>query len=443
MEIDFTRPVGANRIQEMAGEIERLRETNQYLRAELDKIYGSKSWNLGQLLSSATEDPPVEEVQRGELSQKERGKLKKILVVDEWLPIPDREGGALRLLSLLGLLRDLDYAVTFIALGGSYHAPYRYLKQVQSLGVEVLDGLFTLPNMRFILKNRHFDIVILERAPVALSLMLLVRICSPRSKIIFDSVDLQFVRENRRAQVLQNSEFAYLAKNLREAELFLSKSCEQVWVCSAEEKAILQNTPLHATIEQIPNIHEVATQIAPFEDRQGIVFFGNLRFAPNEDGVLYFVREILPKVWKTSPQIVFYIVGSSVPHSIKVLQSERIIVKGHVKELDRFLSTCRLSVAPLRFGAGVKGKVGLSLAQGLPVVTTSVAAEGMDLLDGDTAMITNDVNLFAQKVLRSYENRNLWNTLSRNGLAHMASRFSPLAVRKLIDDSLKNLYMNC
>jgi glycosyltransferase involved in cell wall biosynthesis len=96
-----------------------------------------------------------------------------------------------------------------------------------------------------------------------------------------------------------------------------------------------------------------------------------------------------------------------------------------------------LTVAPLRFGAGVKGKIGEALSYGLPVVTTNIGAEGMSLRDGEEALIADSPRDFAAAVLRAYRDEALWRRLSECGYAHVRQHFSPEAVGQVINDSIK------
>ena len=107
---------------------------------------------------------------------------------------------------------------------------------------------------------------------------------------------------------------------------------------------------------------------------------------------------------------------------------------GHVADLDPFMRDVRIAIAPLRFGAGVKGKVNLSMAHGQPVVATACAVEGMHLRDGEDALVADDPHAFADAVVRLHEDEALWNTLARNGLESVAAHFSLDAARKTVSE---------
>src|SRR5205814_10715677 len=112
-----------------------------------------------------------------------------------------------------------------------------------------------------------------------------------------------------------------------------------------------------------------------FADSQHLPFIGNLAHRPNSDGVLYFLREVYPLVRAALPQIELDIIGDN-PAEIAAYASPDVRVRGYVPDVEPFWQARRVFVAPLRYGAGVKGKIGEALAHGLPVVTTTVGAEG-------------------------------------------------------------------
>ena len=156
------------------------------------------------------------------------------------------------------------------------------------------------------------------------------------------------------------------------------------------------------------------------------------------DAVQFFVSSIFPELRRTIPGVKFYVVGSNPTDAIRSLASEDIVVTGYVPDASEYFRNCRLSVAPLRIGAGVKGKVNMSLAYGLPAVVTSIAAEGMHLVDGENALIADDPPAFIAAVQRLHHSEALWAKLSANGMKNVEEHFSfEVASReldRLLDD---------
>ncbi|HZQ07511.1 MAG TPA: glycosyltransferase family 4 protein, partial [Anaerolineae bacterium] len=123
------------------------------------------------------------------------------------------------------------------------------------------------------------------------------------------------------------------------------------------------------------------------------------------------------------------IIGSEPPHWLKELSDPKILVTGYVRDLAAYLNRCRLTIAPLRYGAGVKGKVLESMSYGVPVVATSIAAEGIPAQDGCALLIADDPLRFADAVMELYMNQTLWNELSINGLVLIENYFSASVAR--------------
>jgi glycosyltransferase involved in cell wall biosynthesis len=153
-----------------------------------------------------------------------------------------------------------------------------------------------------------------------------------------------------------------------------------------------------------------------FRDRRDIVFVGGYQHPPNVDAVKYFAEEVMPMLRQKLPGIRFYAVGSKPPPDILALASEDVIITGFVEELNPLLDRMRVSVAPLRYGAGIKGKIGTAMAVGLPVVATSLAAEGMSLTDGENILVADGAEALADTLVRIYQDEALWSHISENGL---------------------------
>jgi glycosyltransferase involved in cell wall biosynthesis len=151
------------------------------------------------------------------------------------------------------------------------------------------------------------------------------------------------------------------------------------------------------------------------------------------DAVRWFVQEVFPRVRQKLPQVDFHCIGGDVPHSIATLgEQEGVIVHGHVPDLDFAMDGMRLAVAPLRFGAGVKGKVNLSMAHGQPVVATKCAVEGMHLQAGVDVLVADEAQEFADAVVDLYDDEEAWSKLSRNGLENVARHFSMESARGVV-----------
>jgi glycosyltransferase involved in cell wall biosynthesis len=162
------------------------------------------------------------------------------------------------------------------------------------------------------------------------------------------------------------------------------------------------------------------------------MFVGGFQHPPNLDAAEWLIDEIMPRVRRDIPDARLHIIGSRMPESLRERRSEGVVMHGYVEELGPYLEGCRLSVAPLRYGAGVKGKVNQAMAWGLPVVATGCAAEGMYLADGEDVLVADDTEAFAAAIVRAYNDEALWTKLSDGGLANVEQHFSFDAARRAI-----------
>jgi glycosyltransferase involved in cell wall biosynthesis len=349
----------------------------------------------------------------------------RVLIADARVPTPDRDSGSVRMFAIIKLLRRLGRDVTFVAAEpGRDPGCERSLRQ---LGVELVTGL---PAGRRHLAERGHEYAhaILSRPEVAEHLVLAVRAHAPRARLVYDTVDLHWVRMERAAALTGDPVVRAAAERFGRLERFLVDAADEtLTVTDVERETILRERPA-ATVSVFPNIHEVAPGATPWAGRRDLVFIGGFDHAPNVDAVVWFAREILPLVRRRLPGVVFRVVGSRAPSLVRKLEGEAVKVLGFVPDVAPVFDASRVFVSPLRFGAGMKGKVGHSMSLGLPIVTTSIGAEGMGLADGDLALIADDPEAFAAAVVRLYEDEQLWLRLSTRGVEHVRARYSEEAV---------------
>ncbi len=279
-------------------------------------------------------------------------------------------------------------------------------------------------------RGREFDIILLSRHYVAAGYIGLARLHAPQAQLVFDTVDLHYLREERAAEMEGKPDLAAHAASTRAQELKIMRECDVTLVVSPVEREVLAADAPDVRVEVLSNVHEIHGCRLPYAERKDLVFVGGFQHPPNTDAVSWFVREVFPQVRAVLPGVRFHVIGSKVPASIEALASDAVIVHGFVEDITPWMERSRISVAPLRYGAGVKGKVNLAMSYGLPVVATSCAVEGMHAIEGRDVLVAEDAKDFADAVIRLYDDAALWNSLSGHGLENVTRYFSFEAARQ-------------
>lgn len=361
-----------------------------------------------------------------------------ILVIDDDLPQHDKSSGSKRLFELLKLLKTLHFNIVFFPNDGLATEPYQ--KDLENLQI----GIFlagTGKSDQFVPLAAllpKIDFVWISRPLLNHKFQHFVRKNST-AKIIFDTVDLHYVRMLRQADEENNQKLRSKALKTKKLELALAASANATVVVTDVEKAMLEAEGI-TNVHTIPNVHEIKqlTNEFAFEMREGIVFIGGYKHEPNVDAVKWLVNEIMPIVWRELKDVQVFLLGSHPPLEVQNLAGNLVHVPGYLEDVSNYFNTSRLFVAPLRYGAGMKGKIGQSLEFGLPIVTTSIGAEGMDLIDGEQVSIANTTQEFANKIITLYEDSQLWHHLKANATTSIM-RYSPANVKTMLSKLLNQL----
>jgi len=366
----------------------------------------------------------------------ERSAGPRVLIIDARTPMPDNDSGSVRMFRLLQILSGLCRHVTFAAETFEYLG--HYTAALQHLGVEVLYKPYVDSLERHLEEVAEpYDAVILDRFYVAEKFIDTVRRCAPDAKIILDTVDLHFLRENREIEFAGDSSTDDNFNRVREAELKIARRCDLTLVVSYAEQELLARDFPELPVALLSNVHVPQPTAPSFSERNGILFVGGFEHTPNQDAIRYYAQEIEPLLHEQLPGLVLTVIGRAVPSDILALQSDTVHIIGQVPEIMSYFAEARLSIAPLRFGAGVKGKINSSMSFGVPVVTTGIGAEGIAAVDGEDLLIADDPRAFADAIARAYTDETLWQRLSQRGIENIRQQFSfevaELALREILD----------
>ncbi|MGH7983771.1 MAG: glycosyltransferase [Candidatus Udaeobacter sp.] len=365
---------------------------------------------------------------------------KNILVIDHHIPIPDKDSGSLRMFQILKLLHQLGHCITFIP-DNLTDVPH-YGDELRRRGIKIARHPYVKKVRDYLISHgSEFDVVILSRCDFARKHIADARLHAPQSRIIFDTVDLHSLRAHREAQIMTHPEALEKAREKEKLEHALISQADETWVTSSVEQKLLQDKWPEKSIQLVSNIVDIPGSSTPFELRRDFLFIGGFQHRPNTDAVLFFLQKIYPMVRERLREAKFYIIGDKTPPEIGALAGERIVITGLQRDVRPFFESVRLSVAPLRFGAGVKGKINQSMAWGVPVVATSVAVEGMELTFGEDVLVADEPEEFARALVTLYESAELWNRLSQNGIEKSRLLYSAEVARERLERLFNNQHV--
>jgi GT2 family glycosyltransferase/glycosyltransferase involved in cell wall biosynthesis len=363
--------------------------------------------------------------------ERDRQAKYRVLVIDACMLTPDRDSGSLRMREILDILVSLGCKVTFIADNLEHRQPY--VASLQRAGVEVQFHPYVRSIADFLAGHgADFDLVLMSRHYVAAKHLDNVRDLVPDALTVFDTVDLHFRRAERLAE-LNGSALARIAtRATRDEELSLMRRADVTLVVSHAEQELLERIEPRARVMVLSNIHETREDGKPFDEREGLVFIGGFRHPPNVDAILWYAAEVRPLVRERLPGVKTYVIGDDASPTLKELADDDFVFTGYVPDVAPYLSGCRLSISPLRYGAGVKGKVNQAMSYGLPVVATTPSIEGMQLTPGFDVLVGDTPEAFADAVARAYGDRVLWNALADGGRENVRAHFSREAALRAV-----------
>ena len=370
---------------------------------------------------------------------KDRMAKRRVLVVDHGTPTPDQDAGSVITFNMMLLLREMGFQVTFIPEDNFLYMP-DYTPALQRVGIEVFYAPYcTSVEEHLNESGGRYDLVILFRPVVVERQIKAIRRHSPQAKVIFHTVDLHYLRMSREAELNDNKVKMKAADEMKRREFALIRAVDSTIVVSTNELELLHPELPNERIHVFPLIIDIRGTDKTFKDRHDVVFVGGFQHTPNKDAVQHFVNDVMPILRRRLTGIRFYVVGNKAPAEIQALASEDVLITGFVKDLSSLLDRMRVSVAPLRYGAGIKGKIGTAMAVGLPTVATSLAAEGMLLTDGENILVADGAEAFADKVTQLYEDESLWNNLSKAGLDFAKKAWGAEAAWVTLDSILSEI----
>jgi len=356
---------------------------------------------------------------------------RRALVIDESIPDPGRDAGSSAILSHMHALRRLGFAVEFVPAYSMQAAP-EAAARLQAAGFQPWLAPW-VGSVEEVLRRGGdgYGVVYVHRLAVMLKYGALIRRWCPGARLVYCVADLHHLRAEREQALFAVGDANPDIANLRDAELAAIRAADAPITHSAVEQARL------ATLLPGVAVHVVPWEVAlpdpppPAANRRGVAFVGSFGHAPNRDAAWHLLEVVMPLVWAEDPTVPFLLAGSSMPADLREAAAAAagpVAVLGQVARLDELWSRALVSCAPLRFGAGIKGKVLDSLAAGIPCVCTSIAAEGIDLPGALAALVQDEAADMARTILRLHAQPAAADRLGAAARTHVAAHYQAAAI---------------
>ena len=375
-----------------------------------------------------------------------------ILVIHEMLPHPDRHGADVQWMQMLRELRAQGHKVVHVARSGVNRE--RYAAGVEALGIPVYCP--DAERMRFLgfdfpvewtferlLQENQFDLAILfhwfwNGISIPEHYMQEIRRHSPKTFVAVLTDDQQGVREKQMAGLTRQWSDYERSHDFTSREFQVYRRADVVLTISEDDRNAFLCVAPELLTGRMPMIASLGPEGGTFSERSGFLFLANFDNPANRDASDWMLAEIWPRIRAQLPAAELALVGNNLPADLGVTE-KGVLRVGYVADLDPIFAKCRVALSPVRFGTGIKTKNLSALAHAVPLVTTTVGADGMALRHGETALIVDTPQEFADAAARVYRDQVLWSRLARQGREHILEDFSQgrmqEAVRALIQRS--------
>ena len=372
--------------------------------------------------------------------RRERQVSKRALVIDASAPTPSEDAGSVTAVATMQLFQSLGYKVHFVP-QDNFLFQEGPCTDLMRIGIDVAYAPYESDMDSYLRRyGRSFDAIFVFRVTVLETILNLLRKYAPQAPILFHTMDLHFLRMERQAQ--QDGDASAMAEavamKLRELRLIQRVDCTITH--STFEAALLEEAAPGAPTMVWPFMFDFHGTEAGFDARRDICFLGGYRHAPNVDAVVFFATEVLPLIHLRRPDVRFIIAGANPTPEVLALAGPQVVVTGKIGDLREVFDQVKVFACSLRIGAGTKGKVSTAMAYGLPIVSTSCGAEGMELRDGADVLLADTPDAFAAACLRLYGDRGLWQALSDQGQALVQERHSRAMGRRVLDAAIETAW---
>ncbi|MDT8418770.1 MAG: glycosyltransferase family 4 protein [Lutibacter sp.] len=357
--------------------------------------------------------------------------MKNFLIIGFVWPEPNSTAAGSRMLQLIDLFQENGFTVTFICAASKSNKSF----DLETLNIQTFDILLNDASFNLLVKNINPDFVLFDRFLTEEQFGWRIAENCPEAIRILDTEDLHFLR-NARQVAYKNKEkvtLKHLTSDLAKREIASIYRCDLTLVISKYEMKLLKKTfkidkslfyyvPFLLNKINFKTIHSYPT----FKNRNHFITIGNFKHEPNWNSVQYLKTDIWPLIREKLPDAELHIYGAYATEKGQQLNNEKegFYIKGWEENVEVVFTNTRVCLAPLRFGAGLKGKLIDAMKFGTPSVTTNIGAEAMHDELPWNGFIADVPKEFALKSVELYTNENLWKNAQQNGVEIINSCFS-------------------
>ena len=372
--------------------------------------------------------------------------IKKLLVIGYVWPEPNSSAAGTHIMSIMRLFKANGYQVEFCTpCAVSEHSIDLKEEGISSSSIELNSDSFDV-----YIKAYKPDIVLFDRFMMEEQFAWRVELNCPKALKILDTEDLQLLRNARHQALKENRDMrkADLFSVLAKREISAILRCDISLIISSYEMKLLKETFKvdSSLLHHLPfmvNLDECPSKTKDYKEREHFMTIGNFRHAPNWDVVLY-LQKIWPYIRKQLPKAQLHIYGSYPPPKATALNNPKtgFLIKGWADDAFEVMENARVCLAPIRFGAGIKGKLLDAMIMQTPSITSSIGSEGMYENETWPGFISDDLEEFAKKAVELYNDEKLWNEAKENSTVLLKSKYDESILSKKLIEKVDEVYEN-
>ena len=356
-----------------------------------------------------------------------------VLIIGYVFPEPNSSAAGTRMLQLIDFFINQNYTVVFATSCKKSTNAF----DLESLNVQVVEILLNHSSFDFFVKDLNPEVVLFDRFMTEEQFGWRITENCPDALRILDTEDLHFLRKTRQQSISSSSVSAndFDLNDIAKREIAsIYRSDLSLIISEAELKILIDTFKIDCSLLlYLPfmldlNENSEQKQHSSFSERTDFVSIGNFLHPPNSDVIFYLKNDIWPLIKSQLPQANLHVYGAYDTHAIRSMHNKKdgFLLHGYVEDAFEVVNTSRVLLAPLRFGAGLKGKLILAMQCGTPAAMSTIAAEGMFGSDQPNGIIEDDPSLFVKKCIDLYTQESLWTEYQKNGDAVLKSRFNKL-----------------